>query len=1104
MGKTGTEDKSPDRSYSDRTISGDLPANDRDAPSTRNDAGGRREKPSPAGKGVQQPSVEELRPEVLYLRDKNGRLVPVPGFRYEDFVELLQRKQRGDAPASEPPAFTMQQLSVTGAADGALAKLTVHLDVALTGTKWTKVPLGFGGSALAQPASYEGDGEFMLEYDDQGERYIAWLRGEARSEHHLTLEVRAPLTTNGPKRQLALSLPRAAASQLELRIPTENIVARTTPADLVVETTKQDGASKVSVLGVAGEFTLSWSEAPPPGSESGPFLEASGLVLVKIDGRLVTSNALLSVRSFGAAFDRFHVRLPPGSELSGEPPPGYLFTSSKDDPAVVEIKLDKPAIGPIDIRLVTERPFDIADGKPIDLAGFQVLEAVAHRQGGQIGVIVPGDRQVAWEKQTGVRQIGTPAAELNRRDLVAAFEYLGQPYSLQARVSERRPRISVDPQYTYFLDAVETRLAARLKYSIRGAKVFSVDIDIPGWQVEEVGPPAIVDQKLLMIGEDARLRVPFVEPTMGDVEITIRATRAHSANPADIEISMPTLKDAIVGPATVAIVPDDTIELTTRVDRLEALSRSTRPSNLQLPERAGEALVFRAERAGAKYVAKLHVHQQKIDVRVASTVAIKTTGADVEQRFRYRVAYVPLERASFALPESLRETDSVEVYLDGGRLNAVRTAAEPADDGEPSFQFVLPQPRIGEFELVARYQLPFDRLRAGTTTPFEVPLAMPLEGEFSGNSLDVTREPGISVELGAGHWTSAKSEDRERGRNLHLTSSTAASSASLLLTAEEHAAAGFGSIERLWVQTWLTGRTRLERAVFRIPGGRRQLTLALPADVDPGEVEATLDGMPAQLSSKGQQLTIDVDSPTAAHTLELRYGYLQRDTGWSVSLDPPNFGDGVHLRRVYWQLIVPKSQNLIGSSANLTPEYRWVWDRFWWARENVLNQHELENWTDTIHDPLPPDSMNVYLFSAIGGEPMRAWVARRSMVVFLASAVVLATMLIGLYASPSRRPAMLVCLGVAVAILALAYPEPAIVLAQSAVLGLALGFLAPVLRRTVRQPSRDEPLSHVASGFSPDRSSTRSFPTQQMSKSGVSTASVAMALESGLPESQGR
>jgi len=73
---------------------------------------------------------------------------------------------------------------------------------------------------------------------------------------------------------------------------------------------------------------------------------------------------------------------------------------------------------------------------------------------------------------------------LRRKDLVAGFEYFGQPNSLMARVVARNTRVSVEPQYTYHVAAERTDLEARLKYTIRGARLYKLDLDIPGWEID--------------------------------------------------------------------------------------------------------------------------------------------------------------------------------------------------------------------------------------------------------------------------------------------------------------------------------------------------------------------------------------------------------------------------------------------------------------------------------------------------------------------------------------------------------------------------------------------------------------------------------------------
>jgi hypothetical protein len=854
------------------------------------------------------------------------------------------------------------------------------------------------------------------------------------------------------------------------------------------------------MLGIGGTVTLAWLDAASSNATQEPVLESSGIALVRIDGRSVTSDATLNVRSFGAPFDRFHVRLPVGAVLSSGQQPGYTLSPLESGGApLVEVKLDAPTAGPVDVKIQCERMFDVTRPETLELAGFQVMEAVAHRQGGQIGVAVSGDWQVVWGSRSHVRQIdGAEEADgvLRQSDLLAAFEYVGQPCSLTARIVARQPRITVDPEYVYYVDAHQTVLRARLKYSIRGAKVFSLELDLPGWQVDEMGPTSVVDLSSVISGEDARTRIPLVQAMMGDVEVHVRAHRSHASNDGDIELVLPVIRDAVVGPATVAIVPDDNVELATRSESLESLSRQRAPATLELPPRRQEPLVFRGERAGAKYVAGLTVHNQKTEVRVASEATVGRTGVKMEQRFAYRVQYEPIERLSFAVPVGLATDNRLEMYV--GRERVTPQLIGDGLDGERAlrFQIMLDEPRIGLVEVVGRYELPLMEPRSSTAVPIEIPLVMPLEGELAGNALVVNCDSGLSAEPKGGQWRIANPGDAS-GRPLTLEAPTAASSAQLSIRVEDHLGTRAAIVDRAWVQTWLSDQVREERGVFRITAAQARISVTLPARAIASEVEALLDKQPVRTTLRsGNNIVVDWPAGDEAHTLELRYPCSVGDVGWSVELDAPAFGDGVRLRRMYWQLIVPRDHHLVASPSSLTPEFDWTYEGLHWSRSNALGQHELEEWTQTLHESIAPESMNVYLFSVVGGQgTLNAWIARRSTIVFVASSIVLAVVLLALYAPALRRPRWLAAVGVVLIILAVAYPEPAIVLSQAALLGVGLAAIAALLRRLFPRATTSDARSPLQPSAAAEKSSTDVYFRPAPASGQSSTASRGLALE---------
>jgi hypothetical protein len=107
-------------------------------------------------------------------------------------------------------------------------------------------------------------------------------------------------------------------------------------------------------------------------------------------------------------------------------------------------------------------------------------------------------------------------------------------------------------------------------------------------------------------------------------------------------------------------------------------------------------------------------------------------------------------------------------------------------------------------------------------------------------------------------------------------------------------------------------------------------------------------------------------------------------------------------------------------------------------------------------------------------------VAPRWLIVLAASACVLATVLTWLFVPAVRRPWAAIVAAALIAALAVAYPEPAILLAQASVVGWIAATIAVALKRrtgdlTVRQPSptagstnlRFRPLSRPESVISP-------------------------------------
>ncbi len=228
----------------------------------------------------------------------------------------------------------------------------------------------------------------------------------------------------------------------------------------------------------------------------------------------------------GAEFDHFRASKPPGAQLVGGRQTGYTVAVSGNDASLAEVKLDRKTAGPIDVRLLTERAYDVTKpNETLQLAGFAVAEAIPHRQWGHIAVAVSGDWQLVWGERTRVQQVDELPEPLRRKGVVAGFEYFGQPSALNVRVTQRKTRVGVEPQYVYRVSRDRLDLDARLHYSIRGARLFKLEIDLGDWEIDHVRPDNLVDLNSLAVTDGGVVSLPLVQPASGELDLSLRACR---------------------------------------------------------------------------------------------------------------------------------------------------------------------------------------------------------------------------------------------------------------------------------------------------------------------------------------------------------------------------------------------------------------------------------------------------------------------------------------------------------------------------------------------------------------------------------------------------
>ena len=1015
-------------------------------------------RPEPPKTAPAAEPVEES-PLTIHLKDKDGRLIPMLDWSFEDFMRVYQ-ENRGFKQRDETPVYSLQSMSITGTAKGEYAELSVEFEVLVRDGQWTRVPLRLNQAILREGVKYTGPGQQFVGFDAASDGYVSWIHGTAGQRHRLTMSVMVPLVSVGEETRLRLSVPRATSSELKLTVPLAKAFAQVAEGPTLLSKPATEGtATEFDVLGLGGDFEISWRKSANTAAEGQPVLEAVGAISARVDSRLVNTEAVLTVRAFGGLFDHFHVRLPQGAELAAGNPTAYTVVPSAaktpGDTRQVEVRLPHKVSGPVEVRLATRQTYEAAPaGGWFELAGFEVVEA--GRQWGHFAVSVVGDLHMVWGPDKGVRQVDELPEPLRRDNLLAGFEYFTQPFSLTARVVPRKTRLSVEPEYVFLVEQDQVRLEAKLKYMVRGAKASVLDVGLSDWTLDEAGPDNLVAFDAVATSSKQTVSIPLITPSIGPLEIDLRAHRRLEPGAKSVSFTLPQPQDGSVSPAAVVILPADNVELSVDPKATTGLIRQLNAPPMSLPPRQQTPLYYRSEAPKAVFAAAMTTHSQSIGVEVASDVQLVGQKALVQEKISYAIAYQPLDKLSLHVPRSLLGSGKLEISMDGQPLSLTEPAdaAEKAGETGPVLRrLLLPKARIGICELVVRYPIALEKLLPEAGISASVPLVMPMDGKLTGNRALVTANAGVRVQLLEGPWTlvdpSVPQPEHRQGQQ--LAASQRADRVVLGIHLEDRDALGATVVERAWIQTVLLDGSRQDRAVLRFTSDRRELGLVLPAGVDPGKVEVWLDRQRVEGTPAAGKLTIGLPESFSqgSHWLEAAYRLPASPAARGLlSLDLPHLGREVWVRRLYWQLVLPRNEHVIVSPAGMLPEFTWGWNGSFFGRNPSFEQPMLEVWSGGQRRTPVPSATSRYLYSSLHlVDRCELRTANRTLIVLLASTVVLMCGLLLIYVPATRHPAALLLAAVVLCSVAALCPEPTLLAAQAASLGFAATFLAALLQR---------------------------------------------------------
>jgi len=1083
--------------------------------------GGRAEEPAPA-----TPGVRESAPEIYYMQDDAGRLVPVPGFRYRDFIDLLRLREGlpglPDAPAAVLERVTLRgMLATEPPAAAATCRVAVELLVRQARPGWVSLPIGLDGLLVTAAPAHEGPGRMLVspagggpgqEDDPTAPGYVLWLStpaggSETDASHLVRLEGTIPVDASPTHETLALDIPRATASLVELTSSRVEPAVSVRPASLPAQIApaSSGAGSVVTIVGLSGRTRIRVGDgtAPPGASDPAERPAATAVPqsvvdsIVRIDGRVAVTEARLRLDSMPAGTDTIRVTLPPRSALRSVRAPAALVRMEEGEGrSVAVVRVDRAADGRCVCELETERPIDPTGREVFDPLGFAVEGIPLWRQWGRTSLVVDGDWQVEWDDTGGFRRID-PADAGRAPGFVAAFAFDVQPARLPLRVRPRGSRLVIEPEYRYDVAAARVSLDARLRVSVRGAPASRIVVLLGDYEVDEVGPSSVVDVAAVS-SEGGRLVIPFVQPLSGDAVVEIRGGKRLEPGVDRVAWRIPAPQADLVGPASIVIGSQSDIELLPDAEAIEGLVRHVAPTAMRA-DAERTTLAYRLDGGEGAFAATRRFLPRRVDATVAVQADIDHAAMLVRETIRFDVAHVPLEFIEFDVAEAVARAGTLEIRQNGQLLNPIEDAAgvdrsgpSPRDDaaaanpppGDASADRVLLRamlavPLLGVGEVTVHYELPTPTVPAETTVAEELPLALPVAVRVGRQSIALSAPETLSVDVRGTSWKRDVAGPGSAGLSGRTwTTARPQREVPLALSARQRVPQGETEVEAAWLQTLLVAGRRRDVYAYAVTSAADRLSLTLPAAAVPpgtggpeaGEVEVWLDGrrQPDALRADGR---IVVDLPqretTGSWLLEIvsDVGLPAAGRGFAaaarmpgvVTLVPPSFAAGTVQRRFYWELLLDPDDHAIRRSGRWTSQQRWEWADFGFQQVAVVPRGTLATWLAAavgdvaIDSPRlrgdPPGVGRRFVYSGIGPPgPARIWLVPTWLLVAAVSGPVLAIGLLGVYQAWARRVPVILGLAALASLAAALVPDSAPLVAQSAIPGAALAALAGVLR----------------------------------------------------------
>ena len=1020
-------------------------------------------------------------PDVYLLPDGFGKLRKVLGFRYEDFLQAWNRDDR--SATKEPPQYVIDTVEISGEKKATHARLRIAISVTVQSEGWVDIPIQLPGLIIQQlTISNQAEGECIV-FDKQRFGHVVWLSGRVGKQRTLILEGMSKLKLNTGSHGVELYVPRATSSKFSLRLPDSNTRFEAAPELSISKIPRENNTVEVHVIGQANPLRLSWMPAEEVSENQAASVEVESETKIHIDRRRVTYDTMLMINSFERPLEQIHVRLPEKAKLQvGEAVGVYKIQEIVQLPNdsrgnVVRIRLADPLLKPWKLHLTAERPIEsFNDSTECVVEGFEVLEAF--HQAGTLTLEVDDRLQAYFDAYGAINQtpLDASAAAPEGSSIFGRFRYTRFPWQLAVFTSPRQRRVRVEPRYALTINSGEAQLDVEYNYQLIGAQIFSLQLNLQGWDQTDalIESGGLVDTDRVVETRDKRLILPLVDSESQQLRLNISFRKDIDLGDNTFYLPEPLEADVVDGQLTVDSA--ESLRVTPKIDELTGLnvvSTSDGLSTLTVDPRSSERqeqIRLRTFLSRPKFVAEVIQRQRKIDAKQRTWVTFDQQIIRVRQQVDYQSRYRPVSQLAMFVPQQLWLNDSLAITLGGEPLSfglgyslnekpLQGVAADFPDDESSLRQLVVSLPRAmqNDIPLEITYEIPTPELSSDELTAVLLPLATPKEPVSSNEAAVTAPQPLIvtaNQRSGADRWAvvTEASDEEDFDSSLRLRADESLSYLSLYAQIDTAEKVQLATLERAWIQSWISAGQRQERAVFRFRSEHPVVTARLPVDLENPRVEVLLDGEPQSfelLADNRLKINLPEGSQRGNHSLELRYQQPTLLPSWgTVECSLPYLECRTASAPIYWQLILPRSWQVTTSPPKLTGDYWLGWKNYRWGRQPNLSQQDLEQITGAVTAVGPTPLSTQYVYRAFDvPNKVQVVVIRQGWLFMIAALSAFGFGLLWLYTSLAQSGLFWFSLALALFTGIFSYPEITLLVIEVILAGGVMTFAASVIRR---------------------------------------------------------